>query len=661
MPRVRRITRPIPNISAKTTMLEMNDYSDGMDSYISNDKFPVKDGGTNMWRLAQDARITTLGEYDTRKGFDYYSDAAGVTLDDSEVSITGAADTSFTDTTWLAQPFTAGATARLTKVDINLKNTNGGTGTVLVEIYTDSSGAPGTKLAGSSIAASDIGDSYEYHTARFASAPAISSGTTYWIVVHIQPDATNDYLWSRTTNSADAMVGDNSGSTWTGLAFSLNFRQYYATDGGLIGLFRGRKSDGTDITLEAHETTLYKVNDVTGAKTAIKTGLSASATDYQFQMVNDVIYYVNGFDGYRKWDFTTESQVNTTNYTHIRLHKGLMFLVKKDDPNYVAFSNFAEYETFTSTDFIYVPAPKAGDPITALTSINGYLDIHTMNNNFILSGDDNATFSLDEAPDQNGTYSQQTITQDDNFMYYLSASGLYRSNGSEPQLLSTHAYQAIQDINKDGAVLAVNKSRLYLWYKSAGSAVNDSCYVFNLDFRSGNAPTLESHDTGAYVSRAVSSAYDNDTMLVGSSLVGATYWQELDSNDYTNLGDILQFELESHYFTFGTPAVQKQITYLQPRFGAQSGDYAVSVQYAYDLRDNWQTLSDLDVQGTGPVWGAFTWGSETWGTSAEAIPSTSLTVPGQHRRIAIRYKHHAARQPHKFLGHTIGARIQRLR
>lgn len=659
MPRVRRITRPIPSVSVRTFTIELNDYSDGMDSFVSNDKFPVKDGGSNYWRLAQDARIPTLGEYHTRKGVDYYSDSAGVTLDQSQVSITGAGSAAFSQTTWLAQKFTAGTTGRLTKLDINLRNTAGGTGTPLIELYTDNAGSPGTLICRSSIASSSLSSSYDYKTVRFFEPPLLTATTVYWIIARIQPTASNSYSWSSTTNATTAKTSTDSGNTWNATSYSLNFRQYYATDGAVKGIFRGTKSDGTKITLEAHGTTLYSVNDVTGAKTAIKTGLNASATDYQFELKNDIIYYVNGYDGYRKWDFTTESQITATNYTHIKHHKGLMFLVRKDDPNKIDFTNFADYETFTSTDFVYVPAPKAGDPVVALESLNGGLFIWTLNNKHILSGDDNATFGLDEAPDQNGTYSQLTVCKDDNFVYYLTASGVVRSNGSEPQLLSSSAYEDIQHLTRTGACMAINKNRLYLWYRSAGSSYNDSCYVWNLNFSAGSHPTLESHDTDSFVSRAITCPNDNHALLVASSIVGQSFWQELDSNDYTNLGGDINFELDTHYFTNGTPSITKQLSLWIPRFGAFSGNYTVSCEYASDLRDSWQVSDTINVQGSGSIWGSFTWGSATWGTTAEV--TARLSTGGSYRRTAVRYKHYATRQPVNFLGHTLRFRMGRLR
>lgn len=659
MPWAKRATRPIPRISSPGATYELNDYSDGMNSFISNDKFPVKNGGTNMWRLAQDARITTLGEYETRKGFDYHTDAVGVAQDQAITSTTGAADQSFSQTVLLAQQFTAANSGRLTKLDIRLKNDAAATGTVVISLYTDNSGEPGTLVASTSVAPASITDSYAYLSFRFASAPSLTASTVYWIVASVQATGSGSYKWSSTTSATTALSSSDSGGTWNSTSYALNFKQYYATAGAVKGIHRAYKSDGTKVTLIAHGTTLYKANDATGALTAIKTGLSANATTYRFVTVNDIVYYVNGYDGLRKWDFSTESQVNATNYTIIASHKGLLFLAGGLDPNAVFFSNFGEYETYTSTDFIYADSPKTGDPVTALVSLNGYLLIFTRNSKFILSGDDNATFRVDEAPDQNGTYTQETVTQDSNFVYYLSDTGLYRSNGSEAHLLSKSNYQDIVSLaDKDSACVCINRGRLYMWYKSAGAAANDSCLVYNLHYTS-DGDTLESYDTDAFVSRAINGFRDDDKLLVGSSLAGQAFWQENTTNDYDNLGEPINFMLQTHYMVGPSPAVNKYYQFWQPRFAAQSGNYAIDCQYAYDLRDNWQTHASPDVQGSGPVWGSgITWGSFTWGTTAEV--EQHLYIPGEHRRTAVRYKHYAMRQPHKFLGHTFVIESRRL-
>lgn len=657
----KRATRTVPSPTSNTQTFEINDYSLGYNSFLSNDKFPFKSGATNMWRLAQDARIITLGDYKTRKGTDFHSAAAGSTQDDTITSTTGAADKSFSGTVRLAQVFTSAATARLEKVELNLKNANSATGTVIVEIWSNVSSEPGVLLARSSIAASSITSSYQYLTARFVEAPVLASATDYWIVAYVQATGTNTYSWSSTTTETTALTSTDSGSTWSTTTYALNFKEHYATSGGVIGLHRAYKSDGTKKTLFVQGTVLYSVDDVTGALTTVKSGLNASATKYRFVTVNDIVYYVNGYDGLRKWDFTTESQVNASNYTHIAVHKGLLFLVDALDPNKVIFSNFGDYETFTSTDFLYVPSPKTGDPVTALQSLNGYLLIPTLDNKFILSGEDNATFSMDEAPDQKGTYSQETIAADKNFCYYLASDGVYRSNGSESQIISSDIYQEIVDMpNKSSACVAINNGRLYVWYTPSGTVGNSKCYVFSLNYGDGGG-TTESIDTNSFVSRAVSAYRDDDVLLVGSSKLGQVYWQESPSNDYTNLGGDINYLLQTHYIVGASPAVLKEFRYWEPRFGAQSSDYTITAEYATDLRDNWTTYASPQVQGAGITYGSGkTYGSgEVYGTTSEV--QSYLYIPGEYRRIAIRYKHYATRQPQSFLGHTFVVQTRRLR
>lgn len=657
----KRTSKPIPSITSPTDSFESNDYSLGMNSFISNDKFPFNNNSSNLWRLAQNARVTTLGEYETRKGLDFHSAAVGETEDQTITSTTGAADQSFNNVTRLAQKFTAGVSGRLSKVEIRIKNDASANGTIMVEVYTDSSGSPGELLARSSIAASTPTSSYAYITARFSSAPTITSTSVYWIVVYVQSGGTGSYKWSSTSTATTALSSSDSGETWSSTSYALNFKQHYATSGSIKGLHRAYKSDGTSVTLIAHGTTLSSVDNSTGALTTVKSGLSSSATDYRFVTVNDVVYYVNGYDGLRKWNFTTESQISATNYSNLIIHKGLLFLVTKDDPNKIVFSNFADYETFTSTDFIYSPAPKS-NPVTSLCSINGYLLIRNTDGCQILSGEDNATFRLDDAPDQKSTFTQESSTNDKNYQYFASDDGVYRSNGTTPQLMSEAIHNEYLNItNKEDIVMAVNKGRLYMWYPSEGSAVNDQCFVWNLNYNSGEKDMVESYDTRAYVARAFDAYQDDDSLLVASSLIGQVYWQELPSNDYSSLGDNIDFLLQTHYNTYKSPAVLKAIRYWKSRFAAQSGEYAISCEYAYDLRDNWQLVSSLSVQGSGETYGSgIEYGDgSVYGTTSETQANTY--IPGEYRRIAVRFKHYAARQPHTFLGQTQVVQTRRLR
>jgi hypothetical protein len=135
----------------------------------------------------------------------------------------------------------------------------------------------------------------------------------------------------------------------------------------------------------------------------------------------------------------------------------------------------------------------------------------------------------------------------------------------------------------------------------------------------------------------------------------------LSTNDYSNLGGIIEFELSTNYMSFESPAVLKEIRYWEPRFQAQSDSYTITCQYANDLRDNWTTVIDQNVQGVGAKYGAGVvfGGGAQYGTTSEL--QSYLYVPGEYRRIALKYKNYAARQPHKFLGHTMVVQTRRIK
>jgi hypothetical protein len=77
-----------------------------------------------------------------------------------------------------AWPFTATGSGNAGSVSINLDASSTAQG-ILVGLYADSSGSPGSLLATATISSPAAG----WNTANFASSPAITSGTSYWLGV----------------------------------------------------------------------------------------------------------------------------------------------------------------------------------------------------------------------------------------------------------------------------------------------------------------------------------------------------------------------------------------------------------------------------------------------------------------------------------------------
>lgn len=633
----------IPKSNARKTEVEVLDFSKGMDTFTSNDTLPNR-----VLRLAQNARIdTTSGEYETRRGVDAYSDlqtTPDVTfINDDTTSL--PADHTFSDTTYLAAKLQSVGDQSIYQADLRLKDAASATGDVFAELWSDSGGSPGTVLASTSIAGSTVTGSYGYLSFYFVLPYLAGSGVTLWLVARVQSPATNSYSWSSSepVGLTNAKISTNSGSTWSNLTGkTMNFKVYRLnTPRSVHGLHRAHKSDGTKKTLFTYHTNLAKVDDSDGSVTLIKSNLSGSATATRFVNVNDIVYYVNGVDGIRKWDFTNESQVDATDASIVVEHKAFLFFNDVSDPNKVFWSNFADYETFTATDFIYVPSPKTGDPVTAMVSLNGALMIFTRNRKYVLYGTDTATFELQEAAGKKGTFTQESVATDKNYAYFVSDDGIYRTNGTVDELISGPIYNDIRDnTNKDIMVLCVNRGRLYVFCPSSSGTYNDVCYVFNL-----TTGIVESLDTKTYVSRAVTGYLDDDKMYVGSSVIEQVHIQELPTNDFNSLGGPIDFELRTGFMPFGKPSVPKQLRKWRPRFLAQTGNYTITLQYAVDLIDTATTQTTVSVVASGSV--------------AEVQGDTN--VPGSYRRIQLRYRHTGARQPHRLLGHTLVALAKALR
>lgn len=629
------------------------DYSAGLIDSVPNDLQPPK-----SLRYVMDMRFSGIGKYKTRQGCDHYSVAVGEAVNVQETATTGAADAGFSTSTWLAQKLTASASGVNTRIDIRLKNSASASGTTIVALYSDNSGVPGTLLATSSIAEADISNSYAYETVYSMAAPDIVNGTPYWVVVYLQDSGSGTMYASSTTNSTNASVSTDMGQTWSSAGYSLNVKLYTATSGAVKGLTRIYRPGATGITFFAFGTTLYQVNDSTGAVTAIDTGIDATSTVVRFEYVNDVMYYTDGINKPRKYDFTSAARVDTSPYnaTNIMEHVGILFFFDKDNPTRLFFSNFADYETFTSTDFIYVPAPKKADYLTAMAQLNGVLYLFTRKDKYMLMGQDDATFRLDEAYAQKGTFSQESVVFDQNFVYFASDDGVYQFNGtSEKNILEGIIDDYTGLLTTSDIHLQLHNNRLYIWFRPNGSAQINQCIVYNTLYG-----VIESIDSNTYLGRSFARHDNTDLFLQASNRAGVVYYGEQSTNDYHNLGAPLLAEVRTSYDPFGAPQQLKRIPYWRPVIQSVQGNYAMQAGFAADYSDD-VTFSDVALQGAGFRYDdpSSTYDSATYAQTTVSV-DTTLNMFGNAYRWQRRYKHYAAREPFEFAGETLKIQIRRL-
>lgn len=651
---VRGHRAPVPSVTTTKSQTKPIDFKKGLFTGVPNDSQP-----DNTLRYVTDMRFEGLGKYRTRKGCDHYSVPIGEAINVQVNSTTGAADKGFSITTQYAEKLTATSSGVATRLDINLKNSAAAKGTVLVGLYSDNSGVPGNLLALSSIANTNIANSYNYETAYFMQAPTITNGTSYWAVLYMQDSATGTMYVSSTTSSTNAKVSSNSGQTWSATSYSINVKLYTSTTGGVKGVSRVYRPDGSGYTFFAHGTDLYTVNDLSGATTSVDSSISSSATKVRFEYVNDILYYVDGIGKPHKYDFAASSVVSAAPYnaTNIMEHVGILFYFDKDDPNRLFYTNFADYETFTSTDFIYVPAPKKSDHLTAMAKLNGVLYLFRKKNKHMLMGQDNATFRLDEAYAQKGTFSQESVVFDENYIYFASDDGVYQFNGtSEKNILEGVIDDYTNILYKDDIHLQLHDNKLYIWYRQNGDAETNQCFVYNTLYG-----VIESVDDNTFVGRSFARHDTTDKFLQASNRAGVIYYAEQDTNDYHNLGSQLSAEVRTAYDHFGAPQQLKRITYWRPIIQSTQGDYSMQAGFAADYSDD-TNFTDISLQGSGFTYDdpATLYDSATY-ASGVSTTDTTLTIYGEAYRWQRRYKHYAAHEPIEFIGEVLKLQTKRLR
>lgn len=645
---------PIPKVSTKTMQTQPIDYTKGWFNGVPNDLQPKK-----TLRDVIDMRFAGVGKYETRKGCDHYSVAVGEAINVQVTSTTGAADAGFSTSTWIAEKVTATADGVMTKIDVRIKNSASAFGTPLIEFYSDNSGVPGDLLAQSSIDEADIASTYGYETTYHIATPSVVNATAYWVVVHLQEEGTGTMYVSSTTNSTNAKTSTDGGQTWSPAAYSLNVKVYTADAGGVKGLTRIYRPDGTGKTFFAHGEDIYEVSDVDGSITSVDSGIDANSTHVRFDYVNDVLYYIDGVGKPRKYNFSAASEVSASPYStsNIMEHVGILFYFDKDDRTRAFYTNFADYETFTSTDFIYVPAPKKSDYLTAMAKLNGVLYMFTRKNKHMLMGQDNATFRLDEAYAQKGTFSQESVVFDENYVYFASDDGIYRFNGTyEKNIAEGIIDDYIGLLDKDAINLQLHNNRLYIWYTPNGEATPSECFVYNTLYE-----VWESLDMSAHIGRSFARHDNTDLFLQAATNAGVIYYSERSTNDYNNLGAQLFAETRTAYDHFGDTQQKKRITYWRPNIDNVAGNYSMQAGYDADYADD-PNFTNIALQVSGyayddpaSLYDAITYASE--GSSVD----TTLTIPGDAYRWQRRYKHHAAREPFYFSGEVLIVQTRRLR
>lgn len=611
--------------------------------------------------LAQDCRMLDDNNEEsrvaisTRKGPGFYTVPVGETLNVQQTSTTGASTGTMSATTWYADKFVPNTNGRLTKLDFRVRK-NTGAGTILVKIFSDDGGEPGTLLATSSYDTAALTDSMTYLSAYFIEAPDLTSGSTYWAVFYQQDNAIGNFVLSTTTNTTTGLTSIVSGNSWTALNASLNIKTYLSTSGRVKGAFRRYSQTVDNVTIFAHGTSMYQVNDGTGAVTAIKTGMNADATVYRFAHSENKTYWVNGQDNkVYVWDGTTVTDFSSpVSQPHlIAIHENRMFLVGKDDETKVVWSELGNFESYLSTGFFYAPSPKSGDPVTALVEFQDYMVVFTLETKHMLHGKNPAQFTRRQTMATKGTWSQESVAVDRNYMYFVSDDGAYRSNGVVDEILSDKIKRELdtQLLPGSNTSVCLYKNQFRIYYAHSPSAINNRCLIYDFVYKQWFL------DVDAYIAGALVKKQEDGALLEFSCLVGAGYYGEVLGS---NLGKPLFFRYWTNYRRYNSGAQLHRIKKVKPIIRATGLPYNLLVSRDKDF-NNSPSIKAFRIAGTGASWGdGSEWGDgTTWGSARLSDKSKSFS--GRSKYTQLRFEREGVENDVNIYGYIVIYKSGRIR
>ncbi|MFV0485355.1 MAG: hypothetical protein ACK5MU_04000 [Candidatus Saccharimonadales bacterium] len=648
-------SKTIPKSSSRKFESVSADFSGGIKTYTPEQKLKPYD-----LLIAQDMRMEKIGKYRTRHGSTVKFDAMGRATAQEQWSDENLEEYVLSGDSTLEVPVVASGDFRLWAIQFMCRKDLDSKGVVSVRLYAQNEdGSRGDLVAHSNINYPDLSTMQTQVEVKFVNAPDIVSGGNYILQFSLQPDAAGDFYIQTSTDFG------NNGAL---------YRLISATAGGVDSIFVANNS-GVFTTFFAQNGILYRT-DESGETTIQNDELPTGTRKVRFNQAQYVpdddsdpvaaVRYVGDAGGNPRVilleDFSeieiADPSGRNLSARNVMMFGSFLFYMSADDPNGVftserlpLYDKFDVEQSFVSD----IPAPKCGDDLAAFVELGGTLFFLTKRNKYALYGDDWTTFTMNSAAAQKGTFTQESISADTNFIYYPSNDGIYIFNGTSEKDITgetiNDVYSAIK--NKSQIITELFDNRLFVFYADGDSVENNKCLVYHLI-----TGAWESIDTDAYVSATAARNNPNGEFLQGSSRVGAIFKGENSDAGSSNIGGILRSELGTIFQGFGAPALLKRITKWRPEISEEGREYKVDCGFAKDFSTKVNYAFSVSVfSGDSISYEDYGWEDELPGTILSTLPY----VYGEFRRAQLRYKHHAAFEPFGLESHTITAQAQRIR
>ena len=709
--------KTIPNVSTGKSSPSTTNFADGIATYQPNDTMK-----NSQLRLAQDARFDRIGEYKTRKGYNKLMNPIGYTNLSTNLSSVDT-DTDIAD----VEPytFTPSANSLVYSVKINIKRTGNAYAVPCISLWSNDEKIAETFINPSDITASNQTlEAVFMNTPNVFTTETIevrlgtqNNNEGNYVIQTV--DGVLGVTVSTCTEGAITNVFEANINGTKTVLFTQNATLYRMASDGTVTKIRDLPAGTTKVRFNQD---LNKVRYVDGkegprlldpdnswADTAITTTDLETGTDLEIKtrnimdgMSDNIIYMDAETDTQAVWTYpygyayaksvifsttvvlpttidqtTTVAQSTMTALTSKAVSNvevgdlmyhgstvGEVTAIAGTDCTVKTIDNSAEainsYDAFNRDFRQNFPAIQTGDPLTAMFNLGGVYYFLTRRNKYQMYAQTADQWTQSQSTAQNGTFSQESVVCDLNYAYFANDTGIYRFNGMDEDSLTQNTIQNVYDAipDKENIVLDLYKNRLYVYYTSTSGGVNDHCLVYNI-----NLQKWESFDSNTYISATSARQNSSNRFLCGHSRIGLIMVNEDDSNNYSDMGQAIAFNLETAYEHFGTTSQLKRIPKWRPEFATTDKPYSVQCGYALDYTDDVKYAFSINLQNLNPVAEDYVW-DEPSNYGVPTMPTVLSTIPqinGEFYRVQLRYQHIAAYEPVVFRSHTVTVQTQRIR
>ena len=712
--------RTIPSITTRKSSPMTTNFAKGIYTYKPNDTM-----GLDELRLAQDARFDRVGEYGTRLGYKRLTTPIGKTAYESHAP--GGIPTTKPATEAEPYTFTAASDATICSATVYIGRQTGDTSYLVAKVTLSVNGQEVTSsfIPSDQISYADTKEVYfndapsvkagdSITISISAERGSLSSLNTF--VIPADDNSIATVVYSATPGAVTSVFEANIDGVKT-VFFVHNEKLYTMSANGTVTLLRTlpvgtkkvrfsqnlnqiRYTDGLEaphlIEQGSGGVWIDSAIEVKDLKT--DTQLNVYTSNIMNGTSDNLVYFVSNPDTEAIWtypygySYAKSPAYSTTATIQGDVGDTLTIQLSTISPSGIAIGDWitgqgtstaevtaisgsdvsltivdttpqtiSSYDKFSVDFYQNFPAIKTGDPLTAMFNLGGVLYFMTRRNKYQMYAQTAESWSQSASNAQNGTFSQESIVCDLNYAYFANDNGIYIFDGSSEASLTENTIQNVYDAipNKENIVLDLYKNRLYVYYTSVAGGTNDHCLVYNI-----NLKVWESFDSNTNVASTSARQNSSNRFICGHSKLGILMLNEdTTSNDYSDMGQPIAFNIETAYQHYGTTSQLKRITKWRPEFASTTKPYTCECGYALDYTDQVEYAFSIDLQRQAVVFTDYVWDNPS-DYNVPATPTIHTTLPlvnGEFYRAQIRYQHIAAFEPVIFRSHTLTVQTQRIR